>query len=349
MVATLSDARRQPVARPMRFLVVGCGSIGKRHLRNLLTLNATDIIAVDTRPDRRADVEYQYGVATYPTLEAALATGPTVAVIAAPTSLHLPIARAAAEAGCDLFIEKPLADTMVGVEALCRIARARNLTTLVGCNLRFHPGLATVKRLIDDGAVGRVVSARVQFGQYLPDWHPWEDYRLGYSARKELGGGVILDAIHEIDYARWLLGEVSAVACFAGTLTTLDISTEDTAAILLRFASGAIGEAHLDYVQRVYSRDCQIVGEEGTIRWDFRDGAVSLYTAATREWQTFPLPPDWDVNTMYVDEMRHFLACLRGEEEPIHDVVDAARTLAVALAAKTAAAEQRIVPVEWVA
>jgi predicted dehydrogenase len=329
-----------------RFLVIGCGSIGKRHLDNLKRLNAGEILAFDPREDRCREARGRFDVETTATLEAAWKREPNVAVIAAPTSAHVALAREAAEHGCHLLIEKPLADRLDGLDALLDVVARRRLVTLVGCNLRFHPGLMTVKRLLEEKAIGRVVSARVEVGHYLPDWHPWEDYRETYSALTRLGGGVILDAIHELDYIRWMLGDVRAVACFAGKRSDLDIETEDTAAILLRFAEGAIGEVHLDYVQREYSRTCQIIGDEGTIRWDYGAGEVRLYSAATRQRDVFGNPPGWEPNVMYVDELRHFLRCLAGEERPVLDVFEGARVLEVALAAKEAAATGRVVELE---
>src|SRR5262249_16524746 len=159
------------------------------------------------------------------------------------------------------------------------------------------------------------------------DWHPSEDYRQGYSARVELGGGIVLDAIHEIDYIRWMLGDVRAVACLAGHLSALEIETEDVAAILLQFASGAVGEVHLDYVQRAYSRTCHVIGDEGTIRWDYTAGEVRWYSAGSGRWEVFPAPAGWQPNEMYVDELRHFLRCLAGDEAPALDVFEARRVL----------------------
>ena len=328
---------------PLRFLVIGCGSIGKRHISNLIALNAGAILAFDVREDRRREVESQFDVEAVDNLEDAWERNPYVALITAPTSMHVPLALQAAEHGCHLFIEKPLSDRLEGVDPLLEIVREQNLVTLVGCNMRFHPGLMTVKKLLEEGTVGRVVAARIEVGQYLPDWHPWEDYRQSYSARRDLGGGVILDAIHEIDYIRWMLGEVEAVACFAGKLSHLEIETEDTAAILLRFVSGAIGEVHMDYVQRAYSRTCQIIGDEGTIRWDYTAGEVRWYSAAACEWQVFANPPGWKSNQMYLEEMRHFLRCLAGEEEPALDVFEGTEVLKVALAAKASAETGHII------
>ena len=327
----------------LRFLVIGCGSIGKRHISNLIALNTGEILAFDVRGDRRSEVESQFGVEALDNLEDAWKRGPDVALITAPTSAHVSLALQAAEHGCHLFIEKPLSDRLEGVAQLLKAVQEKNLVTLVGCNLRFHPGLANVKKLLEEGAIGRVVAARVEVGQYLPDWHPWEDYRQGYSARRDQGGGVILDAIHEIDYIRWMLGEVEAVACFTGKLSHLDIETEDTAAILLRFTSGAIGEVHMDYVQRAYSRTCHIIGDEGTIRWDYMAGEVRWYSAAAREWQVFANPPGWEPNQMYLEEMQHFLKCLTREEEPALDVFEGTRVLEVAVGAKASAETGQLV------
>ena len=330
----------------LRFLVIGCGSIGTRHLANLKLLNAGEILACDPREDRRREASTRIDVEASATLEEGWKRDPNVAVIATPTSTHVPLALEAAQRGCHLFIEKPVADRLDGLGELVDVVTRRGLVTLVGCNMRFHPGLMKVKRLLEEKAIGRVVGARVEVGSYLPDWHPWEDYRETYSALAHLGGGVILDAVHELDYIRWMLGDVRAVACFTGKESGLDIETEDTAAILLRFAEGAIGEVHLDYVQREYSRTCQIIGDGGTIRWDYAAGEVRLYSGTTQQREVFRDPPGWEPNSMYVDEMRHFVRCLAGEEKPALDVFEGRRVLEVALAAKESASTGRVVELD---
>lgn len=327
----------------LRFLVIGCGSIGRRHIKNLTNLGAVEILVFDIRQDRRSEVKNQFGVKTLDSLEDAWEQRPNAALVTVPTSLHLPLTLKAADHGCHIFVEKPLSDRMDGLDQLLGIVRKKGLVTLVGCNMRFHPTLMTVKKLVDEGAIGRVVAARVEAGQYLPEWHPWEDYRQCYSAKRDLGGGVILDTIHEIDYIRWMLGEVQTVACFAGKLSHLEIETEDTAAILLRFHNGAIGEIHLDYIQRTYSRSCHLIGEEGTIRWDYNDGTVRWYSAKTRAWNCIRNPEGWEPNNMYVDEMEHFHRCLVLGEKPVLDVFEAAKVLKVALAAKASADQGKIV------
>lgn len=327
----------------MAMLVIGCGSIGKRHIGNLKALEAGEIIAYDVKPARCQKVEREYGVKTYSKLEEALAQRPDAVLVCTPTSLHTAPALSAARSGCHLFIEKPLSHSLDGVSELIKIVAQKGLVTLVGCNMRFHPGIALMKELLDKQSVGRVISTRIQAGQYLPDWHPWEDYRHGYSASKSLGGGVILDGVHEIDYIRWFLGEVSQVFCFSDRLSSLEINTEDTAEILLRFSSGAIAEVHLDYIQRFYGRSCQIIGEEGTILWDFNERQVKLYSAESGRWQVFPEKPDYDTNQMYIEEMKHFLLCLEGKAKPMQDIKSARRILEIALAAKESAKTGKLI------
>lgn len=323
-----------------RILVAGCGSIGKRHMKNLRDLGGVEVLAFDPAPERRAEVQAALGIEAVDTLTAAWRCQPSVCVVAAPTALHLRLALEAADHGCHLFIEKPLSHSEDGLPQLMERVRKHGLITLVGCNMRFHPGLAKIKQLLDGHAVGRVIALRVEAGQYLPDWHPWEDYRQSYSARRDLGGGVILDAIHELDYVRWLAGEVVGAFCLSGKLSHLEIDTEDTAAMLLRFANGAMGEVHLDYVQRAYHRTCQVIGDEGTIHWDYGEDQVRWYSSRSKTWQVFANPPEWQPNQMYVDEMSHFLRCLDGVEKPAVDVFEAARVLRIALAAKESGENQ---------
>ncbi len=333
-----------PEVPQQRFLVIGCGSIGQRHLKNLKRLGVRRLSAVDPRPDRQGVVCQRFRVPCLGDLAEALNQGIQVALICTPTSLHLQHALLAARAGCHLFIEKPLAHCLEGVDELLAEIAARRLASLVGCNFRFHPGLGQVKALLAEGAVGAVVSARAQFGHYLPDWHPWEDYRLGYSARQDLGGGVVLDRIHELDYLCWLLGEVVEVGAFMGRLSDLEIDTEDTAEILLRFASGTLGSLHLDYVRRTYGCSLEITGTEGTIRWSYARHSVSWYRAGENRWQSLKWP-NYQADEMYQAQMRHFLQVVQGREPAALDAAQARRVLVVALAAKQAAAQGKVVQI----
>ncbi len=316
-----------------RFLICGLGSIGRRHLRNLRALGQHDIIAYRARGGALPEEEAA-GLKCFRHLDDALAAGPQAVVVSNPTSLHLPVALAAARQGCHLFIEKPLSHSLEGVAELEAVVGHQGLVCLVGCNYRFHPGLRLVKRLLKEGAVGRVVSARLEAGEYLPDWHPWEDYRQGYSARRDLGGGVILTLIHWLDAAWWLFGEPRRLVCLGGRLSSLETDTEDTVEIVMEYRGGPVVSIHLDYVERSCSRAAKVVGEQGTLVWSYFAGLTRLFRAADGRWHEFPDPPGLDHNATYLNEMKHFLACLEGRETPEVDLAAGRRVLALALAAR---------------
>lgn len=319
----------------MRVLAIGAGSIGKRHLANLEARGDVQLAAFDPDPRRLESLGREHpSVAISTDPKEAWSFKPDVVLITCPTSHHMEWALEAARHGSDIFIEKPLSDRLDGIEELQELAKQEELITMVGCNMRFHWGVSTVKRLVDEGVLGRVVHARIEFGQYLPDWHPDEDYRLGYSARSELGGGVILDAIHELDYAMWLFGKPTEVVSMATRGSSLEIDTEDVAEVLLRFDGGPIVSVHMDYVARTYTRGCRITGEEGTVLWDMAEGAVRLYSASLSAWQRFDPPAGYEGAAMYADEMAYFLERVRTRTPAMNDLAEAKSVLEVALEAK---------------
>ena len=330
----------------MKILIIGCGSIGQRHLRNLKVLTTGEIIAHRTRKKSIKELEDKYHIKTYSNLTEALNQSPDAVLVTNPTSLHIQSALSAAKQGCHIFIEKPISNTLDGIDELIDIVHKKNLVVLVGCNLRFHPCLQFIKKLLDEKRIGKVVSARVQMGQYLPDWHPWEDYRTMYSAHQSLGGGIILDMVHELDYISWLLGDVTKVFSFSDKLSDLDIDTEDVAEILLRFESGAIAEVHLDYIQRYPSRSCEIIGDEGSIVWNLNEGTVKVYTSEKNEWKLFEQPKSYDMNQTYIDEIVHFISCIEGKEKPLISITDGLEVLKIALAAKESAKNGEIIKID---
>ena len=324
----------------MKFLVVGCGSIGKRHIENLQILGISDLIAVDTQEKRRNEVETKFKIKTFPNVDAAFAHGMDVAIICTPNKYHVENAIRAAKSGCHLFIEKPLSDSPANLDTLLDEIEKRHLKTFVGCNFKFDPGMIYTKQLIDENSIGKVISVRSQFGQYLPNWHPWEDYRNTYSARKDLGGGVLLDRIHEINYLRWLLGEIKEVYALIGHLSQLDIDTEDVSEILARFCSGAFGSIHLDYIRPVYDCSLEVVGDKGIIQWKFQNHQVHWYRADEKMWQSKQWN-EYDINQMYRDEMENFLGILQGEKRVENDIHEGIKDLQIIIAAKKSAIEKK--------
>lgn len=313
---------------------MGGGSIGARHLQNLVALGVEKLGVVEPDAQRQNILCHNSDVTCFEVLDQGLEWKPNLVLIATPTHLHAKTALKAARCGCHLFIEKPLSYSLEDVDILCAEVEQRNLIAMVACNMRFHPGPATVKNLIDEGIVGQVIAARLQGGSYLPRWRPWQDYRQSYSASAE-SGGIIFDGIHEIDLALWYCGPAQLVGAAHLPATSLGLNTDGLAEILLRHKSGALSNVHLNFVQRDYRRTCQIIGSEGTIYWDFSDGRVSVYGADGELTQTIAEPEGWQVNQMYMDEIAHFLDCVQQGKPTMNPLPDGVAALQIALAART--------------
>jgi predicted dehydrogenase len=230
------------------------------------------------------------------------------------------------------------------VPALIDEAERRGKLLAVGFNLRFLPSLREVGRSVEDKRVGRPLAVRVEFGSYLPDWRPGRDYRDSYAVSAAEGGGILLDAIHELDYLGWLFGDAVEVLAMLEHVSDLAGDTEDLAELTVRFAAGVVAQVHLDYVQRSYRRQMQILGATGTITWDYPAHAVTVHDAdGVPSVQDFRAA-EGDGNRMYVDELRHFLRCVEGVETPLVDGREALRSLRLVDAAKVSSRERR-----WVA
>jgi predicted dehydrogenase len=244
------------------------------------------------------------------------------------------LALQAAFNNCHLFIEKPLSHTLDGIEDLLRTTQQQDLVTMVGCNMRFHPGPMQVKAWLDEGAVGSVLAARIRTGSYLPSWRPQQDYHRSYSASPHWGGAV-LDCIHELDLALWLLGEATLARSLTRPAHSLGLETDGLAELVLEHTSGAISNVHLNFVQRNYRRSIEIVGSEGTIEWDYSAGCVDLYGPDGDLSVRVAHPTGWETNQMYVDEIDYFLEHARSGTASCNPIGSAARTLQLALAART--------------
>jgi predicted dehydrogenase len=320
----------------MKFLIAGFGSIGRRHLRNLRALGETDILLYRTHHSTLPDDEIA-GLPVETSLAAALAHKPDAVIIANPTALHLDVAIPAAEAGCHILMEKPVSHSLERIEQLRSALVEHGSRLVVGFQFRFHPGLQQVKTWLDSGAIGKPFSFRSHWGEYLPNWHPWEDYRQGYAARPDLGGGVLLTLTHPFDYLRWLLGDIQSVWAFAGTLGDLGIEVVDSGEIGIKFQSGGSGTIHLDYLQRPPGHTLQITGTAGTIRWDNATGKASLYRAETDAWEEYHVPDGFDRNDLFLAELSHFKRVIAGQEESLCTLEDGAWALRLALAAHQSA------------
>jgi predicted dehydrogenase len=315
-------------------------------MRNLSRLGVKRIIACDSDPDRLAPMIDELGVQPYSDFEEALvATNPDLVFICTPPIFHIPKALHSIRAGAHVFVEKPLSNSFDGVENLIAQAKEHNSIVQVGYNLHFHEGLKRIRQLIEQDTIGAILWAQAEFGQYLPDWRPWQDYRQSYTARKGLGGGIILDASHELDYITSLLGKPIELICMAGKVSKLDVDVEDCATLLLRFPGGVQANIHVDFVQRGYTRSCKLVGTKGTILWSGHSDEIRLLSDGSNTWQTFPY--SFDSNQMYIAEIIHFLNCVAADRQPSLDLIRGSVVLRLALAAQTSASERRWVHIDW--
>ncbi len=343
----------------MKILMIGLGGIGQRHTRNLRTLlgDAPEIVAYRVRrqmhvvtpamdADTSRNVEDIYSIRVLSSLNEALAEKPDIAFVCNPSSLHVPVTLACIDAQCDVFVEKPLADSMNGVERLVRVAAEQKRIAMVGYQLRFHPCLRKLADTVQSGALGNLLAVRATIGEYLPSWHPYEDYRQMYAARADLGGGVVLSQIHEFDYLYSLFGLPRRVYAIGGHWSELEIDVEDTASILMECSVDGRPlpiQLHQDYLQSPPSRQCEVIGDRGRVVMDLHALTVTVFTrgSAIPEVHSFA---GFERNQLFIDQLIHFLECVKTRRRPIVDLKDGLQSLRMALAAKASIATHE--PVE---
>lgn len=328
----------------MKILVAGLGSIGRRHLANLdgVAPTATKIVW-RLRSRAGADDVQTPGAVVVHSLDDALAQTPDAALITGPASCHVDTSLPLAGRGVHLLIEKPLSNALDGVDDLVAVCRESQTLLMVGYCFRFYRPLQSLRQAVADGRIGRVLSIRAEFGHYLPEWRPGFDYRHGVSAQRALGGGVLLEMSHELDYVRWVAGEVATVNARVARLSDLDIDVEDTADILLEFTSGATGSVHLDMVQRSPRRACRVVGTSGTLTWDGLTHEVLLYSAANGRWTQLHGTDPGAYDEMYRVELRHFLDGVNGRPLEGATPEDGKRIVEIVLAIQRSSDERRVI------
>ena len=343
-------------------MIAGFGSIGRRHVQNLCALGCSNFVLFRTHRGSMTDDDSPAGGdrVAFPQvheLSDAWSHRPRIAVVSNPSASHIEVALAAARNGCDLFIEKPLSDSLEGCEELAEVVRQENLVAMIGCQFRFHPLLVRLREGLAAGRIGSIAGARAEWGEYLPDWHPWEDHRNSYSARADLGGGVVLTLIHPLDYLYWLFGPAQRVQASTRAIASLETPAgEDWAEITIEFRSGVIGQVHLDYLQRPAVHRLTVWGDRGRAEWDYHAGTLRWEALATTGSSNGVLaerltpggmspttitiehnPNGFGRNAMFLDEMRHFLGCVATRQTPAVSLSEGIAVLEIALAAKCSA------------
>ena len=332
----------------MRILIVGLGSMGKRRIRNLKRAAVTDIVGFDPRAERREEAAQKYGIETVASFEAGLASNPDALIISTPPDMHMGYAKAAVEAGKHFFAEA--GTTTEGMKDVEQIAAKRGLVAAPSCTMRYQPSIKRMKELVDAGRIGKVLTYTHHCGQWLPDWHPEEDYRKFYVSRRATGACREIVPF-ELTWVNWLLGEpVTRVAGMKAKLSALDCDIDDVYHLLVAYNSGVIGHIQVDVLARVPVRHIRIIGQSGTLEWSITEKTLRLYEVSTKDWTTFQEPKpriekgysEMSNETMYDEEIAAFIAATKGEARWSNSMDDDYRTLQALVAAEQSDAEQSI-------
>ena len=302
-----------------------------------------DIILCTKRKD--LNFSKNQNVRVFNTLDECIAQKPDFAVITNETAYHITSALKIAKKGIDLFIEKPLSNSTKNIKTLEKIVKEKKIITQMGFNLRFHECIKKINQLVKQKKIGKIISVQCENGSYFPDWHPYEDYRKSYAGKQKLGGGIILTMIHDIDYLFWIFGNVKQVFSVAGKYSDLDISAEDYCASIVGFKNKIIAEIHLDFFLRPEFRSCKIRGTKGIIYWNSNDNSVKLFNHSKKIWRTVLKLEKFQRNQMYIDEMKHFVKCIKKREKTINDLKEGIMTMNVALAMKKSAKKGKLIKI----
>ncbi|HID92930.1 MAG TPA: Gfo/Idh/MocA family oxidoreductase [bacterium (Candidatus Stahlbacteria)] len=318
-----------------RVLIIGTGSIGQRHINNIRELDSlTDFVFL--RSDQRNDsFSEEMGARVVARVADALPLAIDCAVIANPSALHAKVLLPLIQANIPMYIEKPVVTTSVEIDSI-KNALAKfqyDAATLVGCNLRFLHSLQKVKELLNTGLIGTIARATFQAGQWLPDWRPEQNYQDSYSADPALGGGVVLDLIHELDAARWLLGDFDIVHSVTAKFAPLAIKSESMACIIMgQSALARIAMIGLDYVSRKPVRRYEFVGDRGTLIWDCIN--MQLQYTGHDQVNSFCEKQDFDVSETYKTAMMEFLSAIKNGNATSLDIHEGLKTTELAIRAK---------------
>lgn len=298
-----------------RILIVGQGSIGIRHAE----ISRKIFPNADIRILRHRDsVEISnYADSSLANKEEVKIFDPQIAVICNPSSFHIDIAIYLARYGVNLLIEKPLSNSLDRLDELIEITKKKNITVLVGYNLRYKESLIKFRDYINAKNIGKILSVHCEAGQFLPDWRPNTDYRKTVSAQKFLGGGVLLELSHEIDYLRWLFGEIEWVNGILSRQSNLEIDVEDYANLIMGLQNSTIIiNLKLDFYRKDSTRTCIVHGEEGSLKWDAISGSVHQFNISKNEWEEIFKESNLDNNQTYLSEWKDFVNCIEQKKQP---------------------------------
>ncbi len=294
----------------MRFLIIGGGSIGKRHIKNLQSLGYSEIYCLKRKKDE--DFEKEFHVQVITSVSELGSIKIDAVFVCTPTSLHVEGITVAIQLNAAIFMEKPLIHSNEELEKIKKILHDYHNVFFIGFMLRYHPLVKKINNIIESNLLGNVYSARLEFGSYLPAWHPWEDHKTSYASKKDLGGGVINTITHELDLIQYFFGTPGSVICDAKNLNKLQIEVEEIAEAIFNYKDKLV-TLHLDYLQKEYDRNIKILCEEGKITWNWHDNKVVVkkYKEDSIE---YPIMEEFEVNYLYMDELKEFITLIHNSQ-----------------------------------
>lgn len=324
-------------------LIVGSGSVGKRHARNLAALGCR-ISCVDPREDRVRELAAEVpAVATYSSVDEALGrrTDLTGVVIASPTAFHPSDVAAAVRAGYPVLLEKPVAKTAAEAHAMRLAAEHGKVPVLLGYTWRWWPPLARVRELLRAQAIGRVLHVQFHMSAHLADWHPWEPYQAFFMASAAQGGGALLDESHWIDLMVWLFGMPERISARVEKISDLEIETDDNVDVLAVYPGGMRVSLHLDLYGRPHEKSIRFVGEGGTLLWSAEPNRIAIGREPAQFWQEEAF--SCERNDMFVSVAREYLGTMAGTASPTCTLADGLRVMELIEAVRLSSKEERTV------
>lgn len=301
----------------MKFLVVGLGSMGKRRIRNLKQIGHTDIIGFDTREDRCKEVNEKYHISSFTDISKALQDRPDAMVISTPPDLHMKYAEIAIKNKIHFFTEASV--VLDGMEQVIHQLKEAGIVGLPSCTMRYHPIVVKVNNILKTNRIGKPLTFLYHSGQYLPDWHPWEDYRKFYVSKRETGACREIVPF-ELIWLSSTFGKIDSVFGSKAKLTNLEADIDDIYSVLLEFQNNIRGNLTVDVIARFPYRQLKILGEEGVILADWSDRTVNYYTKEGG-WNNTKIDDGIiEKNYIhgdgpYVEEMSMFIKSIKGEIE----------------------------------
>jgi predicted dehydrogenase len=257
-------------------VVFGAGSIGERHIHVLQSLGYTNLYVYRQRNLPMRDIDAS-SVKIFTNIDDIDSIKPVAAIIATPTALHLQQTLLCVNKGIHVLVEKPLSDNLQKLDELKQAIVSNNVFVQVGYMLRYHPAFIKIKSIIESKELGRLISYHTHWGEYLPHWHPWEDYRKSYAARKELGGGAALTLSHDIDIVNWLLDKYPInFKSMSQKSEDFNIDVEAVAQFITSYPAVITGHSYLTFSQKIPLRTYQFVFEEGIVHYNYFENQLTI-------------------------------------------------------------------------